>query len=125
MGLAMEIYESLTYAMFALDLLDAGLDYGFVVQLAKNTDTVRHAAWLGVCTTIALIMEVVSKQKKILRALFHFTFFARELFCSAPTLGRPSDFCVMPPPVHRDLRRMPLQLTLDVPNRVFSQPFKR
>ena len=88
----MEIYESLTYAMFALDLLDAGLDYGFVVQLAKNTDTVRHAAWLGVCTTIALIMEVVSKQKKInLARTFSFHLFRSRtvLLCthSWTTLG--------------------------------------
>ena len=41
MGLGMEIFESATYAMFALDLLDAGLDYGFVAQLAKNHDTHR------------------------------------------------------------------------------------
>eukprot|EP00729_Bicosta_minor_P010226 gene10226-14683_t len=61
MGLGMEIYESLTYAMFALDIVDAGLDYGFVAELAKDPDTGRHAAWLCVCTTIALIMEVVIK----------------------------------------------------------------
>eukprot|EP00729_Bicosta_minor_P010287 gene10287-11802_t len=61
MGLGMEIYESFTYAMFALDLLDAGLDYGFVAELAKNSDTVNHAVWLAICTTIALGMEVVVK----------------------------------------------------------------
>eukprot|EP00729_Bicosta_minor_P001038 gene1038-18920_t len=61
MGLLMEIVEATTYAMFALDLLDAGLDYGFVAELAKNDETKRHAAWLGVCTTIALLMEVILK----------------------------------------------------------------
>lgn len=61
MGLGMEIYESITYGMIALDLLDAGLDYGFVHQLAKTEATFNHAIWLGICTTIALLMEIILK----------------------------------------------------------------
>lgn len=58
---AMEIFEYFTYGMFALDLLDAALDYHFVGELAKHPDTERHAVWLGICTTIALAMEVLLK----------------------------------------------------------------
>lgn len=34
-----------------------------MAQLAKNHDTVRHAAWLGVCTTVALGLEIFLKIK--------------------------------------------------------------
>ena len=61
MGLGMEIVEAITYGMVALDLLDAGLDYGFVHQLAKAEATFNHAIWLGICTTIALLMEIILK----------------------------------------------------------------
>lgn len=57
----MEIFEYFTYGMFALDLLDAALDYNFVGELAKSPDTMRHAVWLGICTSIALAMEVLIK----------------------------------------------------------------
>lgn len=56
-----KVFEGMTYATFALDLIDCVFDFTFVAELGKNPETVKHAVWLGVCTTIALFLEVVVK----------------------------------------------------------------
>ena len=54
-------FEAFTYASTLLDIVDAGFDYAQVAKLAQYQDTRKHAAWLGVCTTIALLLELVVK----------------------------------------------------------------
>lgn len=46
-----------------LDVTDGVLDYVHVAELAQHQETRKHAAWLGVCTTIALFLELVVKTK--------------------------------------------------------------
>lgn len=55
------LFNWFTYTTVALDLTDAVFDYAYVAKLAKHPDTVKHAKWLGVCTSIALLLEVVVK----------------------------------------------------------------
>lgn len=57
----MRAFEAFTYATVISDLLDAGFDYALVAELAQYQDTRGHAAWLGVGTTIALLLELVVK----------------------------------------------------------------
>eukprot|EP00729_Bicosta_minor_P007871 gene7871-20828_t len=52
------VWAYATYAMAVLDIVDAGFDYAFVAELASDPATVQHAAWLGVCTTITLCLEM-------------------------------------------------------------------
>ena len=60
-GWPMTLFTWFTYFTVVGDLTDAGLDYAYVAQLAKYPDTAKHAAWLGVCTTIALLLELAVK----------------------------------------------------------------
>lgn len=44
-------------------MTDGVFDYVQVAELAQHQETRKHAAWLGVCTTIALLLELVVKTK--------------------------------------------------------------
>ena len=44
-----------------MDVADGVFDYVYVAELAQYPDTRKHAYWLGVCTTIALLYELVVK----------------------------------------------------------------
>lgn len=59
----MTLFTWYTYATIGLDVTDAVLDYVQVAELAQHQETRKHAAWLGVCTTIALLLELVVKTK--------------------------------------------------------------
>lgn len=52
-------------ASLVIDLADAGFDFKLVSDLAKHGSYQKEAIWLGVCTTIALTIELVGK------VLFH------------------------------------------------------
>ena len=60
---ATRAFIAFTYASTLLDIVDSGFDYAQVVELAQHQDTRKHAAWLGVCTTIALLLELLLKTK--------------------------------------------------------------
>lgn len=60
---ATTLFTYYTYATIILDVTDAVFDYVQVAQLAQYPDTQKHAAWLAVCTTIALLLELVVKTK--------------------------------------------------------------
>lgn len=55
-------YATLT-PQIGLDVSDGVFDYVHVAALAQHQETRKHAAWLGVCTTIALLLELVVKTK--------------------------------------------------------------
>ena len=59
----MQLVETITYGMIILDIFDSALDFAFVAELAKEEATVKHAVWLGCCSTFALLMEVTLKVK--------------------------------------------------------------
>jgi len=59
----MKAFTVFTYITIAGDLLDCGFDFRMVYQLAQYDDTKGQAAWLGICTTIALVLELVVKHK--------------------------------------------------------------
>lgn len=52
---------SLPYIMFIVDLIDVVFDFIMVRQLAQYSATIRHARWLGVCTAVTLLFEIVVK----------------------------------------------------------------
>eukprot|EP00729_Bicosta_minor_P010658 gene10658-18062_t len=54
----MEIY---TYVTILMDVTDGVFDYIFVARLAQDSATRAHAARLGVCTTIAMLLEMLVK----------------------------------------------------------------
>lgn len=60
---AFRAFEALSYASTLLDIVDGGFDYAQVAELAQHQDTRKHAAGLAVCTTIALLLELVVKTK--------------------------------------------------------------
>lgn len=60
---AMTLFKWYTYATIGLDVTDGVLDYVQVAELAQYQETRKHAAWLGVCTTIALLLELKVKTK--------------------------------------------------------------
>lgn len=60
---ATTLFTYYTYATIGLDVTDGVLDYVQVAELAQHQETRKHAAWLGVCTTIALLLELVVKTK--------------------------------------------------------------
>lgn len=53
--------EALAYASTLLDIVDSVFDYVQVAELAQYQKTRFPAAGLGVCTTIALLLELVVK----------------------------------------------------------------
>lgn len=60
---ATTLFICYTYATIGLDVSDGVFDYVHVAALAQHQETRKHAAWLGVCTTIALLLELVVKTK--------------------------------------------------------------
>lgn len=60
-------FEVFIYTTVVLELTDAVFDYMFVVQLAQDEATKKYAVWLGICTTIALLLELVMKTGMRLR----------------------------------------------------------
>lgn len=60
---ATTLFTYYTYATIGLDVTDGVFDYVQVAELAQHQETQKHAAWLGVCTTIALLLELVVKTK--------------------------------------------------------------
>lgn len=59
----MKAFTVFTYITIAGDLLDCGFDIRMVYQLAQYDDTIGQAVWLGICTTIALVLELGLKHK--------------------------------------------------------------
>lgn len=59
----MPLLETIVVVTTLLDILDAVFDFGMVHQLAHDDATKGRAAWLGICTTIALALELVVKSK--------------------------------------------------------------
>lgn len=60
---ATTLFTYYTYATTLLDIVDGGFDYAQVAELAQHQDTRKHAKLLGVCTTIALLLELLLKTK--------------------------------------------------------------
>lgn len=60
---ATTLFRYYTYATIGLDVTDGVFDYVQVAELAQHQETRKHAAWLAVCTTIALLLELVVKTK--------------------------------------------------------------
>ena len=59
-GTTLKLFEAFTYFTIGVDLVDVGLDFSFVAELAKEGFN-SHAAWLGICATIALVLELWAK----------------------------------------------------------------
>jgi len=56
-------FEIFTVVSTGLDILDTVFDFRMVHQLAQYDDTKGQARWLAVCTTIAVVLELVVKHK--------------------------------------------------------------
>jgi len=57
--LLMKALRVFVYVSIGVDLTDCVFDFRMVHQLAQHDATRKQAAWLGVCTTIALALELV------------------------------------------------------------------
>ena len=54
----MKFFQLLNYAMTAFDVVDGGLDFAAVYELAQYRKTVPHAVWLAATTVITLVVEL-------------------------------------------------------------------
>lgn len=54
----MKTFQLLNYAVTAFDVIDGGLDFAAVYELAQYHETAPHAVWLAVTTVITLVVEL-------------------------------------------------------------------
>ena len=54
----MKFFQVINYSMTLFDLVDGGLDFATVAELAAHRKTVPHAVWLAITTTLSLGIEL-------------------------------------------------------------------